>query len=73
MQRETFSALNIQVMCNQASRYNELKDIREDEAIEIDKVQSRILVDVKSRERILLALKFILDTDLLLKLGDNQD
>ena len=69
--RETVSALNIQVMINQASRQVKLDNVRDEETYEIKKTKKMLLTDVKKRERILLTLKFIIDTDLLLKVTDN--
>ena len=74
IERETHSALNIQVMCNQAQRQIILTNIRAEEQQDINKVQSKILSDVTKRERILYMLRFLIITDLLslLKVGGHD-
>ena len=69
LKRCTMSALKIQAECN-LNRYKQTYygDFRENELPELDAIQRKILTDVKKRERILITLRFILQTDLMQRL-----
>jgi hypothetical protein len=48
-----------------------LESVRQEEITELNNVKKMIQTDIKKRERLLLTLKFIIETDLLAKIRDN--
>ena len=50
-----------------------LESVRQEEITELNNVKKMIQTDIKKRERLLLTLKFIIETDLLAKIRDNID